>query len=90
MYLFEYIAVTDILKPFIFPVFLTYFLVLIRFRVLRLLSMNLVLEQATGLSSYLVHLMKPKLRRAFSKHLSLMVHHDISPHRSLSRSYVTF
>ncbi|MCH84316.1 KH domain-containing protein [Trifolium medium] len=59
-------------------------------QVLRLLSMNLVLEQVTGLLSYLVHPMKPKQHRAFSKHIFLMDHHDISPQGLSSRSCVTY
>ena len=47
-----------------------------RFQVPRLSYMNLVLEQVTGLLSYPVHLMKPKRRRAFSKHLFSVDHHD--------------
>lgn len=54
------------------------FIVPIRYRERRWLSMNLVLEQETGLLSYLVHLMKPKQRRAFSEHLFLVAHHDKS------------
>lgn len=55
-----------------------YLLSLIRYRVPMLLSMSLVPEQVTGLLSYPVHQMKPKQRRAFSKHLFLVAH-DISP-----------
>jgi len=56
------------------------FIVHIRYRVRRFMSMNLVLEQETGLLSYLVHLMKPRQRRAFSKHLFLVAHHDRTGH----------
>jgi hypothetical protein len=80
----------DFMKVFIFRVFCIYFVVLIRFQVLKLLSMNLVQEQVTGLLSYLVHLMKLKQHRAFSKHLFLMDHHDIYPQGLSSRSYVTY
>lgn len=65
------------------------FSLVFRFQVPRLLCMNLVLDQVTGLSSYLGHLMKPRLLRAFSMHSFLLDHHDKLHISSHNHGWVT-